>query len=111
MASSPARIASRLALVLALCAGTAHAEAPTPRPAAMAVHPDLWPQARSPIGLDPALEAKIGTIIAKMTLEEKVGQVLQPEIRWITPDEVRDYHIGSIENGGGPSRRATSMPR
>ncbi|WP_206244168.1 glycoside hydrolase family 3 protein [Novosphingobium terrae] len=101
MASSPARIASRLALVLALCAGSAHAEAPTPRPAAMAVHPELWPQARSPIGLDPAMEAKIGTIIAKMTLEEKVGQVLQPEIRWITPDEVRDYHIGSIENGGG----------
>lgn len=36
-----------------------------------------------------------------MTLEQKVGQMTQPEIRYITPDEVRRYYIGSILNGGG----------
>ncbi len=36
-----------------------------------------------------------------MTLEQKIGQMTQPDIRSITPDEVRQYYIGSILNGGG----------
>lgn len=36
-----------------------------------------------------------------MTLEEKVGQMTQADIRYITPAEVRRYYIGSILNGGG----------
>jgi beta-glucosidase len=36
-----------------------------------------------------------------MTLEQKIGQMTQPDIRSITPDEVRRYYIGSILNGGG----------
>ena len=35
-----------------------------------------------------------------MTVEEKVGQLLQPEIMNITPEEVKQYHIGSVLNGG-----------
>ncbi len=66
-----------------------------------AVHPDHWPKSSSPVGLDPAMEARITRIIAGMTLEEKVGQVIQPEWKSIKPDEVAEYHIGSIENGGG----------
>src|SRR6185312_9306737 len=66
-----------------------------------AVHPGLWPNAKSPIGLDPMMEARIDKIIAGMTVEEKVGQVIQPEWKSITPEEVAQYHIGSIENGGG----------
>jgi beta-glucosidase len=91
------------ALMAALPAWGSPAQTPpaASQPAPMPVHPDLWPVARSPIGLDPAIEAKIGGILRQMTLEEKVGQTLQPEIRWVTPDDVRDYHIGSVENGGG----------
>ena len=37
----------------------------------------------------------------QLTLEEKVGQMTQPEISAITPAEVRQYHIGSVLNGGG----------
>ena len=66
-----------------------------------AVHPSLWPKSKSPIGLDPAMEARITKIIAGMTVEEKVGQVIQPEWKSIKPEEVAEYHIGSIENGGG----------
>ena len=36
-----------------------------------------------------------------MTLEQKVGQMTQPDIRSVTPDDVRRYYIGSILNGGG----------
>lgn len=39
--------------------------------------------------------------MGKMSLEEKVGQIMQAEIQVITPDEVRQYHIGSVLNGGG----------
>jgi beta-glucosidase len=36
-----------------------------------------------------------------MTLEQKVGQMTQPDIRSVTPDDIRRYYIGSILNGGG----------
>jgi beta-glucosidase len=36
-----------------------------------------------------------------MTLEQKIGQMTQPDIRSVTPDEVRRYYIGSVLNGGG----------
>jgi beta-glucosidase len=35
-----------------------------------------------------------------MTLEEKVGQVVQADIASVTPDDVRTYHLGSVLNGG-----------
>ncbi|HEY5972377.1 MAG TPA: exo 1,3/1,4-beta-D-glucan glucohydrolase [Pseudoxanthomonas sp.] len=60
-----------------------------------------WPRVQSAIGKDPALEARIGKIVAGMTLAQKVGQMTQPEIQSITPDEVRRYYIGSVLNGGG----------
>src|SRR5256885_6559822 len=50
---------------------------------------------------DASTEARIRAIVAEMTLEQKVGQITQAEIRSITPDEVRQYYIGSVLNGGG----------
>ncbi len=60
-----------------------------------------WP-GRKPTGkLDPATESRIAAIVAGMTLEQKIGQMTQAEIRSITPDQVREYYIGTILNGGG----------
>lgn len=59
-----------------------------------------WP-ARSPVDSDPEMEARIAAIVSGMTLEQKIGQMTQAEIRYITPEEVRRYYIGSILNGGG----------
>jgi beta-glucosidase len=69
-------------------------------PAAV-VHPALWPKGTSPIGLDPTIENRIDLVLERMTLEEKVGQIIQPEWKSIKPFEVAQYHIGSIEAGGG----------
>ena len=60
-----------------------------------------WPVVTSPVKRDDAMEARIAQIIAGMTLRQKIGQMTQPDIRSITPDEVRQYYIGSILNGGG----------
>lgn len=43
----------------------------------------------------------IRRIVAGMTLEQKVGQMTQPNIWSVTPDDVRRYYLGSILNGGG----------
>ena len=70
-----------------------------------------WPAHRSPTALDPAMEQRIAAIVAGMTLEQKVGQMTQPDVRWITPAEVSQYYIGSVLNGGGAwpqnNKRAT----
>jgi beta-glucosidase len=41
-------------------------------------------------------EADIPAALAAMTLEEKLGQLVQTDIAAATPRDVRDYHIGSI---------------
>ena len=46
-------------------------------------------------------EDRVEALLARMTLEQKIGQMTQPERMHITPDEVRDHHIGSVLSGGG----------
>jgi len=60
-----------------------------------------WPAVKSPIKQDPAIESKIDDWLAKMNVEQKVGQMIQAEIKSISPDDAAKYHIGSILNGGG----------
>ena len=83
---------SRLRMVLCVAAALL--------PPGVAAAP-VWPKAAIPQSPDPALEARVRSIVAGMTLEQKVGQMTQPDIRSVTPDEVRRYYIGSILNGGG----------
>jgi beta-glucosidase len=48
-----------------------------------------------------------------MTLEEKVGQVIQADISSVTPDEAREYNLGSVLNGGNsaPGGGKTAEPK
>lgn len=46
-------------------------------------------------------ETFINDLMAQLTMEEKVGQMLQAEKNFITPDEAKIYNIGSILAGGG----------
>lgn len=60
-----------------------------------------WPRLETPVPKTPEIEARIDDLLATMTLEEKVGQMIQPEIKTATPKDVREYHLGSVLNGGG----------
>jgi beta-glucosidase len=62
--------------------------------------PSSWPQVARPTP-DRQIEAKVAALLARMTLEQKVGQMVQPDIRSVTPDDVRKYRLGSVLNGGG----------
>lgn len=64
------------------------------------VHPEIWPEARSPIGLDEAVEARITELMQRMTLRQKVGQVIQADISSIKPEDLKTYPLGSVLNGG-----------
>jgi len=60
-----------------------------------------WPEVKSKIAKDPVIEQQVGLILSKMTLEEKIGQMIQPELFNVTPEEAFDYKLGSILNGAG----------
>ncbi len=61
----------------------------------------IWPTLDIAVKKDPAVEARIQSILAGMTTAQKVAQIIQPEIRDITPEDMRKYGFGSYLNGGG----------
>ena len=72
---------------------------PRNAPAADSLHPNLWPQGSHSVALadtDPFVDG----ILARMTLEEKVGQMIQADIASITPADLRSYKLGSVLAGG-----------
>ena len=44
---------------------------------------------------------KVDSLISIMTLDEKVGQMTQVEMRFIDPNDITDLFIGSLLSGGG----------
>ncbi|MFL6673642.1 MAG: glycoside hydrolase family 3 protein, partial [Massilia sp.] len=60
-----------------------------------------WPRIHSAVRTDAKLEAEVARIVAGMTLAQKIGQMTQPEIKTTTPEQVRQYYLGSVLNGGG----------
>ena len=68
-------------------------------------HPALWPAYKYPVPKDAGTEARIAALLKRMTLEEKIGQLIQGDISATTPEDVRKYHLGSVLAGGssGPN--------
>lgn len=95
-----------LVLALAACRGEDKAVAP----AASEANP--WPQVAWPLAEDAALEQRITDLMATMTVEEKVGQLVQGDIASLTPEDVRKYRLGSILAGGNsdPGGRYDASP-
>jgi beta-glucosidase len=71
-----------------------------------------WPQVAWPLAEDAALEKRITDLMATMTVEEKVGQLVQGDIASITPEDLRKYRLGSILAGGNsdPGGRYDAAP-
>ncbi|MBT0670774.1 glycoside hydrolase family 3 C-terminal domain-containing protein [Novosphingobium profundi] len=94
-----------MALSLAVLAGApAHAgDKPASdkasSPSAVA-HPERWPRAHSVGLVDPETEAKITALMARMSLREKVGQMIQGSIASVKPEDLRRYPLGSVLGGG-----------
>ena len=64
-------------------------------------HPRAWPAAHSPSAItDQATESRISQLLARMTIEQKVGQMIQADISAITPADLELYPLGSILAGG-----------
>ncbi len=61
----------------------------------------IWPRLELPVAQDPATEQEITELMAGMTLQQKIAQMIQPEIRDITIEDMRQYGFGSYLNGGG----------
>ncbi len=64
-------------------------------------NPKIWPRRETSPAVNDDIELRITQLLSKMSLEEKVGQIVQPELRNVTADDVREYHLGSVLNGGG----------
>jgi beta-glucosidase len=64
-------------------------------------HPEIWPAYKDPVRGDAATEAKIADLLKRMTLEEKIGQLVQGDICCTTPADVKRYRLGSVLAGGG----------
>lgn len=73
---------------------------------------DIWPRLNVEVKQTDEIESRIQEIMATMTLEQKVAQMIQPEIRDITVEDMRQYGFGSYLNGGGsfPQGNKQSTP-
>ena len=58
-----------------------------------------WKKIES-FSLNPEIEKQIDEIIPKLTLEQKVGQVIQGDSDSVTPEDVKKYRLGSVLSGG-----------
>lgn len=93
--------AAAIAAVLAVSAGCSKNDEPAPTPPQPGVaHPELWPKAKSAGLVDDATEKLVSDLMAKMTIEQKVGQMIQADISAIKPEDLRTYPLGSILAGG-----------
>lgn len=76
-------------------------------------NPANWPALKDPVKPDPVIEARIKSIMAKMSIEQKVGQVVQGDLGSITPEDVARYQLGSVLDGGNsdpPGKRFGTGP-
>jgi beta-glucosidase len=72
----------------------------------------IWPKLESDVKKNAQVEKRVADLLATMTLQQKVAQMIQPEIRDITLEDMRKYGFGSYLNGGGgfPNNNKHSTP-
>ena len=69
-------------------------------PTAPDVHLPSWPQGPGGTLIRPEVESFVAGLLAQMSLEEKVGQMIQADIDFVTPADLHQYKLGSILAGG-----------
>lgn len=101
---APTRACLAAGLLAAASLATAAIAETPPSPPGTA-HPDQWPAYAYPVPTRADHETMIADLIARMTVEEKVGQLVQADLCCVTPDDFRKYKLGSLLVGGnsGPN--------
>ncbi|MES3107166.1 glycoside hydrolase family 3 protein [Sphingomonas aurantiaca] len=86
--------------------------APPTAPVSAVAHPEIWPTANARPLRDPKVEARIEAILKRMSVADKIGQLIQVDIASIEPSDLRTYKLGSILNGGnaGPGGNDLAPP-
>ena len=69
-------------------------------PLAVEVGHVKWPDVNTKLKQDPAVEKQVDELIQTMTIEQKVAQMVQPEIGYLSVEQMRKYGFGSYLNGG-----------
>jgi beta-glucosidase len=93
----PAVLAASLVATITLPSAFAESQQ---MPSNATAHPELWPEAHSTGLVDDKTEAFITELMAKMSLREKVGQMIQGDMEATAPEDLRDYPLGSVLAGG-----------
>lgn len=57
------------------------------------------------------VETRVEALLAQMTLEEKIAQMLQPEQAGISAEDVTKYGFGSVLSGGGSAPASGNQPQ
>jgi beta-glucosidase len=68
------------------------------------VHPALWP-ARAQPAAHPETEAFVSALLSRMSLEEKVAQMIQADVGSLTTEDLHTYKLGAVLAGGGAAPR------
>jgi beta-glucosidase len=68
---------------------------------ACATVPSAVPANTSPVAsAEDLAEAEVADLVSRMSLERKIGQLIQPQINSFTPQDMERYRFGSYLNGG-----------
>ena len=81
-------------------AGQAQQAPKATTPASAVAHPETWPVLPLKRHRDARVETRVDALLKRMSIEDKVGQLLQVDIASITPKDLETYKLGSILNGG-----------
>ncbi|MBV8974744.1 MAG: glycoside hydrolase family 3 C-terminal domain-containing protein, partial [Sinobacteraceae bacterium] len=84
-----------------MLAAAAHAAQRGP---GLTVHPAVWPT-HTQAAVPAEIEAFVSELLSRMSLEEKVAQMIQADVGSLTAEDLRTYKLGAVLAGGGAAPR------
>jgi beta-glucosidase len=58
-----------------------------------------------------SVEKRVDDLLSRMTLDEKIGQMVQPERTSVSANDIKTYGIGSVLSGGGSLPTTGNKPK
>lgn len=89
-----------VAALLCTVASTTAVMGESERSRSSTANPVLWPEVKNPVAVDSAIETRINDLLRRMSVEQKIGQIIQGDLASTTPEDMYKYHLGSVFNGG-----------